>query len=927
MVQKAKRPLTATDRLKDSLGMSHELYNLKRIQNTPVIIGNASLGNFGGSAGGSTGPAGNFIKSAGDTMVGPLAFYPATLTIDDNQINVGQNTTGYSSRVIVSPEAGSTDNLITITGAAFAGQILFMQGVATNTLTLIDRTANQTDWALSTVYALGDIVDNNSVAYSCKQAHTSSATDEPGVGANWKDFWYKGNIETIDGNNFTLADDDILLFQYDTTDEAWQQITTGKQSVAGMGPPFDDNQVIIQDEADNSKTLTFNLSLQDTGAANLLSWAAGASRTHTFSATTGTIAQLNLAQTWTAEQRINSQVAIGAAAVTAGKQLAITIPDDTNGQGLIIQNSDGSIQLTNNSTTPNEFNPTIRGFIAGTAAAASTVHLDALITPADDSNSTPMFTLRAFQNDATPITTKPILNIQNFGTILWSIDNDGTVDMKDNNLEGTGAVLPNDDNDVSLGSASLSYANGFIRRLAFNGTTARSAGDDNFYIHRDTDGMTFQLGLEGTVEFGKFRWADKDDADRVVWDWNSTVKNYQFNFATGGFKIRQNAADTDALLLYPTGNSFSANDVVIDAPHVFGAGEGILFRRTSTNKMRLAEDIFMFDDVQMGANRILSVGDMTAATDSTYDIASNAVRFKDIYCDSMITPNVGEGALHGTAINFSATGMLAFVASGDSITFTIDSGADYIFNEGALSLDGGTDIILASGYVQIGETTDPAAGTNSGKYYVKDVGGVSKPFFIGDGQAAVDLTAGGGGGANTALSNLASVSVNADLDPSADATRDLGTDGTHWKDLWVETIKNNAGASGQNSIDMDAAGDIDFEVDGSVGMYIATNKNIGFESDSILRAGFVVGSKKIGFQVTDDNITIGTSGHLQIPVDSGTLPGSVAAIDADFGNGVGCIGLYQNSGTPLLCIKNGSSEWTIITLPDAATNVTSDQVT
>ncbi len=70
----------------------------------------------------------------------------------------------------------------------------------------------------------------------------------------------------------------------------------------GSGPPFDDNQVIIQDEADNTKTLTFNLSLQTTGAVNLLSWASGGSRTHTFSATTGTIAQLNLAQTWTALQ-------------------------------------------------------------------------------------------------------------------------------------------------------------------------------------------------------------------------------------------------------------------------------------------------------------------------------------------------------------------------------------------------------------------------------------------------------------------------------------------------------------------------------------------------------------------------------------------------------------------------------------------------
>ena len=74
--------------------------------------------------------------------------------------------------------------------------------------------------------------------------------------------------------------------------------------------PFDDNQVIIQDEADNTKTLTFNLSLQDASAANLLSWASGGSRTHTFSSTSGTLAQLNLAQTFTTTQTFSATVGI-----------------------------------------------------------------------------------------------------------------------------------------------------------------------------------------------------------------------------------------------------------------------------------------------------------------------------------------------------------------------------------------------------------------------------------------------------------------------------------------------------------------------------------------------------------------------------------------------------------------------------------------
>ena len=73
-------------------------------------------------------------------------------------------------------------------------------------------------------------------------------------------------------------------------------------NIVGDTLPFDDNQVIIQDEVFNAKTLTFNLSLLNDPAAVLLSFAVGGGRTHTFPPTGGTVAQLNLAQTWTAIQ-------------------------------------------------------------------------------------------------------------------------------------------------------------------------------------------------------------------------------------------------------------------------------------------------------------------------------------------------------------------------------------------------------------------------------------------------------------------------------------------------------------------------------------------------------------------------------------------------------------------------------------------------
>lgn len=45
------------------------------------------------------------------------------------------------------------------------------------------------DWATATVYALNDGVYNDGTSYRAIAAHTAGAANEPGVGADWEDFW------------------------------------------------------------------------------------------------------------------------------------------------------------------------------------------------------------------------------------------------------------------------------------------------------------------------------------------------------------------------------------------------------------------------------------------------------------------------------------------------------------------------------------------------------------------------------------------------------------------------------------------------------------------------------------------------------------------------------------------------------------------
>jgi len=56
-------------------------------------------------------------------------------------------------------------------------------------------------WVTATAYSYGDFVSNGGTNYSCRLAHTSAATDEPGVGANWEDYW------------IALEDDIVELYQ------------------------------------------------------------------------------------------------------------------------------------------------------------------------------------------------------------------------------------------------------------------------------------------------------------------------------------------------------------------------------------------------------------------------------------------------------------------------------------------------------------------------------------------------------------------------------------------------------------------------------------------------------------------------------------------------------------------------------------------
>lgn len=167
------------------------------------------------------------------------------------------------------------------------------------------------------------------------------------------------------------------------------------------------------------------------------------------------------------------------------------------------------------------------------------------------------------------------------------------------------------------------------------------------------------------------------------------------------------------------------------------------------------------------------------------------------------------------------------------------------------------------------------------------------------------------------------------LAPDANGTRDFGTTAAHWNNVFTEnlTLRGSGNsitatrpivtADGSNVIfHAPAADDFIYQVAGSTTkMQMNTT---GASDDIRIRAG---PSRVLGFITDSSATTLGTSGTMKMPVDTGSV-GTAAAADTDFGDDVGCFGLYLNTigvGNPTYCIKiddgSGSdNRWAAITI-------------
>lgn len=156
---KATKHPTKTDTLIRTVDQARQARGLNRHRIIPRVSqlptgggGQAAIGGFGAS--------GNFLDPTGDTMIGPIAFSPKQTFIDDSDpdnpsMDIGINSGDYSTYIQVT---GDNEELRTIFGASFNGQLLYLQYTGIGQLTI--KQGDGTDGGNIVTNTGGDLLVN-----------------------------------------------------------------------------------------------------------------------------------------------------------------------------------------------------------------------------------------------------------------------------------------------------------------------------------------------------------------------------------------------------------------------------------------------------------------------------------------------------------------------------------------------------------------------------------------------------------------------------------------------------------------------------------------------------------------------------------------------------------------------------------------------
>jgi len=183
MTGKARTSKSVIDEVKQLKKDKSKNFGLQRQSISVYTSVGVPLASSGKKGGTDSNKKDNYLPTQSGTMIGPIAFYPKSKTISSGTLDISETTgSGFSSRVFVTGQGAAADDLVTISGAKHAGQILFLQAVETTDITLKHAT---------------------------------------------------GNIYIPSGSDYTVSGKEIVLLQYDSVNTTWTVVSNFTDSSGG----------------------------------------------------------------------------------------------------------------------------------------------------------------------------------------------------------------------------------------------------------------------------------------------------------------------------------------------------------------------------------------------------------------------------------------------------------------------------------------------------------------------------------------------------------------------------------------------------------------------------------------------------------------------------------------------------------------------
>ena len=364
---------------------------------------------------------------------------------------------------------------------------------------------------------------------------------------------------------------------------------------------------------------------------------------------------------------------------------------------------------------------------------------------------------------------------------------------------------------------------------------------------------------------------------------------------------------TDILSVGGTQNSFAlANTNYLKGGHMqvpdrsalfnTGAGKTISLQRRSVGMIAtVVDDSDSYAFTVTGITTTPAVGQTYTNNSVTFTITST-----DVTSGAGTIVGVGSGAPLS-----SGTLMELIDGAGDSsITFSANTASDGTGTGGEyvtyrLILEPGTETTEASDWVIV--IPDASDGYNGGtnKYLTVDVNG---NFSWG--------TPAGAGGADTALSNLASVAINSSLLPGTTNSINLGSATKTWKTLFLSS-----------------EGSINFNASSLTISYTSATNRLTFVGDSFVfpTTGITIGSSS-PFSDSSGTLTLQNVDDLD-PTTEATIEGEVDTLDyldRIQGHQITLTGALTRVGAHALTLTTTGT--TNVTFPTSGTLVTTDDL-